>query len=126
ERNQPGVDGRHENPSVAARLPRRDAAVGEIAVAPVARNLSVVDPPLPAGYRVEREYLPQRRRQIQRAVHVDGSRFEGRGAAVWGLIRIAGMEGPGDLQLPGVLLIDRRERREPLTARIASVRRPVP
>ena len=128
ERDEPCVHGRDEDPPAArcargARLvdPRRDAAVREVAVVAVQVHPRVVPPALRAARGVERDDGPERRRQVQRALHRERCRLEARAV----LQQVAGAIHPGEAQVADVGARDPSERRVAAAARVAAVGGPV-
>src|SRR5262249_49795283 len=97
-------------PSAVGRLPRGDTAVGEIPIASVTRHLGIVRPAFVASDWVQRENTAQRRTQIKSPFDVDWSGLKRGGAASGGLVGVASVEGPSDLEPANVVAIDRGER----------------
>ncbi len=122
QRDQPRINGRDENaPLASSRLPCRYAAVGEIAVAFVLRNLGVIRPALLSGHRVERNHAPQRRSQIQRPIDVNRGRLECGRTPARRFVHVTGAKRPRHLERRYVSSVDDRQRRKALPSRVAPI-----
>jgi hypothetical protein len=116
QRRQSAIDGGDHDALIARPrvrdlgiTPVRHAAADPVAEASLALHLQVARPELPAGHRVQRDHLAERRRQVHAAVDDQRRGFERGGIA--GLdAGLAGLVFPGELEPADVVAVDLRQR----------------